>query len=62
MVWNLFIFRIQRRTFHGEHLRVRRNIGGFLFYAFAYNLLVQPVCVLGYASEFAGLRKTWGAK
>ncbi len=62
VVWNLFIFRIQRRTFHREHLKVRRNLGGFLFYAFAYNLLVQPVCVLGYVSELAGLRKTWGGK
>lgn len=61
-LWNLFIFRVQRRTFHRERLAVRRNVGGFLFYAFAYNLLVQPVSVLGYASELAGLRKTWGTK
>ncbi|HEX7948485.1 MAG TPA: glycosyltransferase [Phenylobacterium sp.] len=62
VIWNLFIFRIQRRTFRREHLTVRRNVGGFLFYAFAYNLLVQPICVWGYASELAGLRKTWGSK
>lgn len=61
-LWNLFIFRIQRRTFHQERLTVRANFGGFVFYAFAYNLLVQPICVLGYASELAGLRKTWGTK
>ena len=62
LIWNLFIFRIQRRTFHLEHLKVRRNIRGFLFYALGYNLLVQPICVLGYASELVGLRKTWGTK
>lgn len=62
MVWNLFIFSIQRRTFHAEHLRVRGNLGGFLFYALAYSLLVQPVSVLGYASELLGLRKSWGTK
>lgn len=61
-LWNLFIFRIQRRTFHQERLTVRRNVGGFVFYVFAYNLLVQPICVLGYASELAGLRKNWGTK
>lgn len=61
-LWNLFIFRIQRRTLAQEHLKVRRNVTGFLFYAFAYNLLVQPVCVLGYVSELAGLRKSWGTK
>jgi len=59
---NLLIFRIQRRTFKLEHLKVRRNVGGFLFYALAYNLLVQPICVLGYASELAGFRKNWGTK
>lgn len=61
-IWNLFMFRVQRRTFHRERLRVRGNFGGFVFYTLAYNLLVQPICVLGYASEFAGLRKSWGTK
>jgi len=61
-LWNLAIFRVQRRTFHREHLTVRGNLGGFLFYALAYNLLVQPICVLGYAAELAGLRKTWGTR
>jgi biofilm PGA synthesis N-glycosyltransferase PgaC len=61
-LWNLAIFRVQRRTFHAERLKVRGNLGGFLFYALAYNLLVQPICVLGYAAELAGLRKTWGTK
>jgi biofilm PGA synthesis N-glycosyltransferase PgaC len=60
--WNLFIFGIQRHTFHQERLKVRRNLGGFLVYALAYNLIVQPICVMGYASELAGLRKTWGTK
>jgi biofilm PGA synthesis N-glycosyltransferase PgaC len=62
VLWNLFIYRIQRRTFQVEGLTVHRNIGGFLFYAFFYSLLLQPVCVLGYLSELVGLRKTWGTK
>jgi biofilm PGA synthesis N-glycosyltransferase PgaC len=61
-VWNLLIFRIQRHMFHREHLTVRRNPGGFLFYALAYNMMVQPICVAGYASELVGLAKTWGTK
>jgi len=61
-IWNMYIFGVQRRMFHREHLAVRRNVGGFLFYALGYSLLVQPICVLGYASELAGLRKTWGTK
>jgi biofilm PGA synthesis N-glycosyltransferase PgaC len=41
---------------------VRRNIGGFLLYTFAYSLILQPVSAAGYASELLGLRKTWGAR
>jgi biofilm PGA synthesis N-glycosyltransferase PgaC len=62
LLWNLFIFRIQRKTYRLEHLTVRRNFSGFLIYALAYNLLVQPICVLGYLSELLGLRKVWGTK
>lgn len=59
-IWNLLMFRVERRTFQQERLKVRHNVAGFLLYAFAYNLILQPICVLGYASEALGLRKTWG--
>ncbi|NJC41366.1 biofilm PGA synthesis N-glycosyltransferase PgaC [Brevundimonas alba] len=61
-LWNWFIFRVQRKMFRAQGLRVRRNPVGFLFYVFAYSLLMQPVCVAGYFAEVAGLRKTWGTK
>jgi biofilm PGA synthesis N-glycosyltransferase PgaC len=61
-VWNWFIFRVQRRMFRAQGLRVRGNPDGFLFYVFAYSLLMQPVCVGGYFAELAGLRKNWGTK
>ena len=38
------------------------NLGGFLFYALGYSLLMQPVCVWGYAAELLGLRKRWDTK
>lgn len=62
LLWNFFVCRLQRRMFHRQGLTVRRNIGGFVFYAFAYSLLMQPVCVWGYVDELLGLRKTWGTK
>lgn len=62
MIWNLVIFSVQTRMFKSQDLRVRRNIGGFLFYSVAYTMLLQPVCVLGYAAELLRLRKTWGTK
>jgi poly-beta-1,6-N-acetyl-D-glucosamine synthase len=62
VLWNGVIFRIQSRVFAREGLAVRRNLGGFLFYALGYSLLMQPVCVWGYAAELLGLRKRWDTK
>lgn len=62
MLWNIVIFGVQTRMFKGQDLRVRRNLGGFLFYSIGYTMLLQPVCVLGYAAELLRLRKTWGTK
>lgn len=61
-LWNLFIFSIQRRMFHREGLTVRRNFGGFLFYALGYSLVMQPVCVWGYGAELLGMTKKWDTK
>lgn len=62
VIWNWVIFRVQRRMFEEQGLRVRRNRRGFVFYVFAYSLLMQPVCVAGYFAQFAGLKKVWGTK
>ena len=51
-----------RSMFRSEHLKVRHNFLGFIFYVFAYGLVLQPACVYGYFSEIFGLRKTWGTK
>ena len=59
---NLLMFRVGRRMFRDQQLRVRRNITGFLIYVFAYSLILQPVSVAGYVSEILGLRKSWGTK
>lgn len=61
-LWNMFIFRIQRKMFHAEGLKVRQNFGGFLFYALGYSLLMQPVCVWGYVAELVGMTKKWDTK
>ncbi len=61
-LWNYFVFRVQRKMFHRQGLTVRRNVGGFIFYAFFYSLVMQPVCVWGYVDELLGMRKSWGTK
>ena len=62
LLMNLLMYRISLRMFDTQGLRVRRNVGGFLMYAFAYSLVLQPVSMIGYASELLGLRKSWGAR
>jgi len=61
-IWNAVIFKVQSRMFKSQELKVRRNVHGFLFYTLAYTMLLQPVCVMGYAAELLRLRKTWGTK
>ena len=61
-LWNTVIFRIQKDVFESESMKVRRNRGGFFFYALAYSLLMQPVCVWGYIVELIGMRKAWDTK
>lgn len=61
-IWNAAIFRVQSRMFKNQNLKVRRNVIGFLFYTLAYTMLLQPVCVMGYAAELLRLRKSWGTK
>lgn len=62
MLWNAFIYRVQHRMFKRQDLKVRRNPVGFLVYMLVYSLILQPICVWGYVSELAGLRKNWGTK
>jgi biofilm PGA synthesis N-glycosyltransferase PgaC len=51
-----------RAMFRAENLKVRANYLGFIFYVFAYGLILQPACVYGYFSELFNLRKSWGTK
>ncbi|WP_224743854.1 MULTISPECIES: glycosyltransferase family 2 protein [Lysobacter] len=62
VLWNGFIYRVQRRMFKRQDLRIRRNPLGFLVYMLVYSMILQPICVWGYVSELAGLRKNWGTK
>jgi biofilm PGA synthesis N-glycosyltransferase PgaC len=59
---NLYMYSRSRNMFEKEHLKVRANIFGFLFYVFAYGLILQPACVYGYFSELFNTKKTWGTK
>jgi biofilm PGA synthesis N-glycosyltransferase PgaC len=59
---NYLMYRVGSQMFASNGLRVRRNLSGFLTYAFVYSLILQPACVAGYFAEIFGLRRTWGTK
>jgi biofilm PGA synthesis N-glycosyltransferase PgaC len=62
LLMNYVMYRIGMRMFTAQGLRVRKNVGGFVLYAFVYSLILQPASVAGHFSELLGLRKTWGSK
>ncbi len=62
LLLNMLMFGVGRRMFDAQGLQVRRNVGGFLLYAFGYALVLQPASVLGYFSELLNLRRSWGTK
>jgi len=53
---NYLMYRIGSQMFAANGLRVRRNLSGFLTYAFVYSLILQPAYVAGYFSGFLGRR------
>lgn len=61
-LWNFFIYRVQYKMFKRQDLRLRRNLRGFFLYVIGYAVVLQPICLWGYASELLGLRKRWGTK
>ena len=59
-MWNLIIYRIQTRMMKREGITMEKSALGFIAFAFFYPLVMQPVSVWGYASEFIGRKKQWG--
>jgi biofilm PGA synthesis N-glycosyltransferase PgaC len=62
LLLNFVMFRVQRTMFAARGLAVRRNFSAFLLYSLAYQIVMVPACVAGYASEILSLRKQWGTK
>lgn len=62
LLMNGIMYLVSAQMFKSHGLHVRYNPLGFVLYALAYSLILQPVCVAGYVSELLGLQKTWGTK
>jgi len=59
---NVLIYEIQSHMFRRQGLKIRRNYGGLIVYVLVYSLVMPPISVWGYASEFLNQRKGWETK
>jgi poly-beta-1,6-N-acetyl-D-glucosamine synthase len=53
------MYRKQRSVFNELGLQVRQNFIGFLVYMLIYQVLMSPICVIGYSQELLGSAKKW---
>jgi biofilm PGA synthesis N-glycosyltransferase PgaC len=56
---SMIMFHLSRQSFREVGLGVRRNRLGFLGYLLAYQLVMSPISVMGYAQELVGTRRNW---
>jgi poly-beta-1,6-N-acetyl-D-glucosamine synthase len=54
-----FMYRKQQAVFKTLRLRVRQNLVGFIVYMLIYQIIMSPICVIGYVQEVLGTKKRW---
>ena len=55
----LVMYKKQKAAFKELNLKVRQNFAGFFVYMLVYQILMSPICVIGYGQELLGLAKKW---
>ncbi len=55
----LIMYRKQKAVFNELGLKVRQNFAGFVVYMLIYQVIMSPICVIGYAQEMIGMTKRW---
>lgn len=55
----LIMYKKQKAVFNELDLRVRQNFVGFIVYMLVYQVLMSPICVIGYTQELIGMTKRW---
>ena len=53
------MYKKQKAVFQELGLKVRQNFAGFFIYMLVYQILMSPICVIGYGQELLGLAKKW---
>ena len=55
----LIMYKKQKAVFNELGLKIRQNMVGFLIYMLVYQVLMSPICVIGYGQELMGMAKKW---
>jgi biofilm PGA synthesis N-glycosyltransferase PgaC len=55
----MIMFLKQKAVFNSLGLKVRRNLLGFIVYMVVYQVVMSPICVVGYFQELCGTVKRW---
>jgi biofilm PGA synthesis N-glycosyltransferase PgaC len=55
----LVMFATQRHFLEDAGIKVRRNRLGLVLYGLIYQVLLSPICTVGYFKEFFGFRPRW---
>jgi biofilm PGA synthesis N-glycosyltransferase PgaC len=53
------MFSLQRKAFREDHLRIRQNRRGYLFYILFYQAIVSPAALRGYAQQLLSRQRRW---
>ena len=53
------MYKKQKAVFNLLNLKVRQNFAGFLVDMLAYQVIMSPICVIGYVQELLGTTKRW---
>lgn len=48
-----------KHVFKELNLKVRKNLTGFLFFIFTYQMIMSPVSLFGYVQELFGAKRVW---
>jgi poly-beta-1,6-N-acetyl-D-glucosamine synthase len=55
----MVMYKKQKAVFETLNLKVRSNSIGFIIYMLIYQVIMSPICVIGYAQELLGTAKRW---
>lgn len=57
--YSILYFYERNYVFNPLHLRVRKNVRGFILFVLCYQMIMSPVAVYGYMQELFQMERNW---